>query len=201
MERQGIPFIVYRDDQDAQVIQVLDTSGHRVTVGRGDGCDVRLGWDTKVSRLHAELVCAGDEWTVTDNGLSRNGTTVGGEPVRGQRRLRDGDLIEFGHTVVAFRDPRHTDVGATAPLTGRVTPKLSDGDLDVLRALGRPLLSDPFAAPAPNAEIAGELHLSIAAVKSRLHSLFERFDIDDLPQNQKRATLAAHALRSGLVDS
>jgi pSer/pThr/pTyr-binding forkhead associated (FHA) protein len=202
MERQGIPFIVYRDDRDAQVIRVLDASGHRVTVGRSNSCDVRLDWDTKVSRLHAELVRVADEWTVADDGLSHNGTTVCGERVRGQRRLRDGDLIEFGHTVVAFCDPGHADVGATEPVTMPITPaKLSDGDLDVLRVLSRPLLTDSFAAPASNADIAEELHLSVGAVKSRLHGLFERFDLNGLPQNQKRAKLAAHALRYGLVDS
>src|SRR5688572_19772367 len=98
--RQGRPFLVYRDAAGEQVIVAL--GGEQLTVGRRPGSDVRLEWDAKVSRLHAELERIGDEWTISDDGLSHNGTFVGDERVRGQRRLRDGDLIRFGGTVVAF---------------------------------------------------------------------------------------------------
>lgn len=199
-ERAGVPFVVYRDDRDAQVIVTLDERGERLTIGRGDECDLRLEWDGKVSRLHAELVRVAGHWTVHDDGLSRNGTTVRGEPVRGQRRLQNGDLIEVGRTVLAFCDPEGGDDGSTEPVTMGVTPpKLSDGELDVLRALCQPLTRDSFAAPASNADIAAELHLSIGAVKKRLASLFERFDLVGEPQNQKRAGLASQAMHMGLI--
>ena len=198
-ERRGAPFLVYRDEADKQAIHELDDVA-RLTVGRGPGCDVRLAWDPKVSRLHAELVRAGDEWTVSDDGLSHNGTHIGDERVRGQRRLRDGDVIAFGDTLVAFRDPRADELRATETVASHTeSPPLSDADRAVLAVLCRPLLDAPFATPATNAEIAQELHLSVAAVKSRLHALFARFGLDELPQNQKRAGLAATAIRSGLV--
>ena len=43
------------------------------------------------------------------------------------------------------------------------------------------------------------MHLSVDAVKAHLRGLFERFGLEDLPQNQKRGRLAATALVSGLV--
>ena len=44
-----------------------------------------------------------------------------------------------------------------------------------------------------------QLYLSVDAVKAHLRQLFERLGIDELPQNQKRARLAAVALVDGLV--
>lgn len=198
--RRGRPFLVYRDEADAQVVLELATDPGRLTVGRREGCDLRLDWDAKVSRLHAELERIGDEWTVSDDGLSHNGTHVGEERVRGQRRLRDGDLVVFGNTVVAFCDPRSGQSLVTETAGNRPAgPAPTEADRRVLGALCRPLLASAYAAPASNADIAAELHLSVAAVKSRLGSLFERFGLDHLPQNQKRAALAADALRAGLV--
>jgi pSer/pThr/pTyr-binding forkhead associated (FHA) protein len=199
--RRGRPFLVYRDADGRQVVVELAGREAQLTVGRRAGCDLRLEWDRKVSRVHAELERVGDEWTVSDHGLSHNGTLVGGERIRGQRRLRDGDLVTFGETVVAFVDPAASaaEFTETVDLRPASRPRLSDGDREVLRALCRPLAGSPYSAPASNAEIAAELHLTVAAVKSRLGSLFERFALDGLPQNQKRAALAAEALRAGLV--
>ena len=50
-------------------------------------------------------------------------------------------------------------------------------------------------------EIADELHLSIDAVKSHLRTLFQRFGIEHLPQNQKRSRLVAEALQAGVVST
>ncbi|UOT08201.1 MULTISPECIES: LuxR C-terminal-related transcriptional regulator [Rhodococcus] len=43
------------------------------------------------------------------------------------------------------------------------------------------------------------MHLSEATVKTHLRALFTKFGVEDLPQNQKRARLAEHVLRSRLV--
>jgi hypothetical protein len=43
------------------------------------------------------------------------------------------------------------------------------------------------------------VHLSVDAVKAHLRVVFDRLGLDDLPQNQKRARLAALALVNGLV--
>jgi hypothetical protein len=39
----------------------------------------------------------------------------------------------------------------------------------------------------------------VDAVKAHLRVLFERFGLQDLPQNQKRASLAATVLLNGVV--
>ena len=55
--------------------------------------------------MHAELEPTGGEWTLVDDGLSRNGSYVNGERVTGRRRLRDRDMLRFGRTVVLYRAP------------------------------------------------------------------------------------------------
>ncbi|MGH8573335.1 MAG: FHA domain-containing protein, partial [Gammaproteobacteria bacterium] len=75
----------------------------------------------------------------------------------------------------------------------------SDTQRRVLVALCRPLGVSAFEVPAPNRDIADELHLSVDAVKAHLRALFERFELEHLPQNQKRARLAATALLHGIV--
>ena len=70
----------------------------------------------------------------------------------------------------------------------------------VLVALCRPFKDGAaFATPATNGQIADELHLSIDAVKTHLRALFEKFGVEDAPQNRKRVALVERALQSGLV--
>jgi FixJ family two-component response regulator len=72
----------------------------------------------------------------------------------------------------------------------------------VLVALCRPCKDErPFATPSTNQQIADELSLSRDAVKTHLRSLFHKFGIDQLPQNQKRARLVEMALQHGLVSA
>ena len=72
----------------------------------------------------------------------------------------------------------------------------------VLVALCRPFKDGAaFATPAGNQEIAAELHLSVDAVKTHLRALFEKFDLSEVPQNQKRVTLVQRAMQSGLISA
>ena len=77
---------------------------------------------------------------------------------------------------------------------------MSDSQRRVLVALCRPF-ADPsgFATPATNQEIAAEVFLGVDAVKMHLRALFQKFGIEHLPQNQKRAALVKLALLSGAV--
>jgi pSer/pThr/pTyr-binding forkhead associated (FHA) protein len=197
-ERRGTPFLLYRDGEGAQVIVALTGS---LTVGRRAESDVALTWDSEVSRLHAQLEPVGRDWTVIDDGLSRNGTHVNGERVNGRRRLRDGDRLVFGETAVVFRAPADAEADSTAAISlgGGASVMLTDAQRRVLVALCRPLKDSAYAAPATNREIAEEVHLSVDAVKAHLRVVFERFGLDGLPQNQKRARLAAVALVNGVV--
>jgi hypothetical protein len=196
-ERRGGPFLVYRDGAGAQVIVPLAGG---LTVGRRPESDVALTWDSEVSRLHAQIEPVGRDWTVIDDGLSRNGTHVNGERVNGRRRLRDGDRIVFGETPVVFRAPADADADSTAAISiGSSSVPLTEAQRRILVALCRPLKDSAYAAPATNREIAAEVHLSVDAVKAHLRLIFERFGLDALPQNQKRARLAAVALVNGVV--
>jgi hypothetical protein len=199
IQRRGVPFLVYRDPDGRQVIRAIAPGERRLTIGRRAGDGVVIDFDEEVSRLHAELELIGEEWTITDDGLSRNGTYVGDDRVRGRRRLRDGDVITVGKTALAFchpggdTDKTKSAVGVAA--AGRISP----ADRCVLVALCRPLRDSPTALPATNQQIADELHLSLPAVKKRLGGLFEQFELDDLAQNQKHVSLAQAAIRAGVV--
>src|SRR3954466_6631057 len=199
-ESSGGPFLVFRGDDREQQILDLDAHGERISVGRGLTNELSLPWDTEVSRLHAELECLAGEWTVSDDGLSRNGTYVNNQRISGRYRLRDGDLIRVGQTSIAYRPPAAEDSQPTQIAGERLTlGDLPPTQRQVLVALARPYKHNEFAVPATNQDIASELHLSVDAVKSHLRSLFQRFGIEHLPQNQKRSRLVAEALQSGVL--
>ena len=198
-ERHGRPFLVYRDEAGAQEIVALETL-ERLTIGRRPGNEIALPWDDEVSRVHAALERAADDWLVLDDGLSRNGTWVNGERVSGRRRLRDGDVISVGATALAFVDPEGSRSDPTATAGGpHVGARLSPAQRRVLVALCRPYREGQYATPATNQEIADELVISVDAVKSTMRALFAVFGVDALPQYRKRATLAEAALRGGIV--
>ena len=67
-----------------------------VTIGRGAENTVDLV-DLRVSRKHARMTRTADGVVVEDLG-STNGTTLNGEPVRGQARVVAGDVIGAGDT-------------------------------------------------------------------------------------------------------
>jgi DNA-binding winged helix-turn-helix (wHTH) protein len=54
-----------------------------------------------VSRHHARIVCSGMRAVLEDVG-SKNGTTVGEEPVRSARELRHGDRLTFGRVDAVY---------------------------------------------------------------------------------------------------
>jgi hypothetical protein len=103
--RRGDPYLVYRDAHARQRVLSLPDTWDRITIGRGMGADVALTWDPDVSRVHAELARLADDWTVIDDGLSRNGTFVNDLRVEGRRRLLDGDLLRCGGTLLLFHSP------------------------------------------------------------------------------------------------
>jgi pSer/pThr/pTyr-binding forkhead associated (FHA) protein len=179
---------------------VLDRGAGRATIGRSPGNDVALTWDEEVSRLHAELECLGDEWILADEGLSRNGSFVNGRRVDGRLRLRDGDVLRIGRTTLAFRLPDPADSRPTAAAKpSDAPPTLTPTQRKILIALARPYKTSEMAAPATNGQIAGEVFLSVDAVKAHLRGLFQAFGLDQLPQNQKRAALAIRALQEGVI--
>jgi pSer/pThr/pTyr-binding forkhead associated (FHA) protein len=199
-ERRGLPFLVYRDGGGAQVIVELSDEHRHLTVGRRDGNDVTLRWDPEVSRVHAELLRIGDDWVVCDEGLSHNGTFVNGERLHGRRRLRGGDLIAIGSTVIAVQAPPPGSTASATRTGHQAAPLLvTPAQRRVLVALCRPMAAGRYDAPASNRRIADELFLSVDTVKGTLRQLFELFGLDGVSQNEKRAALARQALDRGIV--
>ncbi|ELB86601.1 hypothetical protein Rwratislav_44046, partial [Rhodococcus wratislaviensis IFP 2016] len=171
----------------------------RVVLGRSPRADVALTSDPSVSRVHAIIEWTGRHWTIIDGGLSLNGTHVNGRPLVGRRRLRPDDLIRIGTSLVTYHA---ADEIAEVDTGGPADPPLhavTDAERNVLDTLCRPYKHHtPFAVPPSNSQIAEELELSDATVKTHLRALFAKFGVEDLPQNQKRARLAERVLRSRL---
>jgi pSer/pThr/pTyr-binding forkhead associated (FHA) protein len=83
-----------------------------ITIGRRDTCDIHLGFDNQVSRLHARLGCVSTPirdkdssfpallsfWVEDSN--SRNGSYIekNPEPIRERMNLRPGTLFRIGRT-------------------------------------------------------------------------------------------------------
>jgi pSer/pThr/pTyr-binding forkhead associated (FHA) protein len=198
-ERRGLPFLLYRDGDGALRVHELE-GAERITVGRGRDNHVRLGWDAKVSRVHAALEPVAGEWTVIDDGLSHNGTFLGGRRLGGRHRLQDGDTIQVGDTLIAYCEPGEDGGSSTETSIGpRIAELLTPAQRRVLLALCRPFRDAQLAAPAANRKIAEELVISVDSVKGTMHDLFELFGTQALPQNQKRAQLALDALRTGVI--
>jgi hypothetical protein len=202
-EREGLPFLFFRDAEDSQVIISVQPGADELWVGRSESADVRLHWDEEVSALHAQIEVVRDECTLVDDGLSRNGSFVNEERVHGRRHLRDGDTIRFGRTAVQYRRPGAGGGSEETVIAGETSAAatISPAQRKVLLALCRPYKDGGnFATPATNQEIGAELHLSVDAVKTHMRALFEKLGVGDLPQNQKRVAVVERALNAGVVN-
>jgi DNA-binding NarL/FixJ family response regulator len=102
--------------------------------------------------------------------------------------------------VVTNREPDAGGLEETVRRSDQPVPMtVTDTQRRILIALSRPVNESAFASPATNRQIADEVFLSVDAVKAHLRVLFERFEIRDLPQNEKRAKLAATSLLTGVL--
>jgi hypothetical protein len=200
-ERLGLPFLVYRDGDGRQRIHPLERGRRSVTIGRRDEADISLPWDPECSRLHAELELRAGEWTISDDGLSQNGTWVNELRLVGRRRLADGDDMRVGRTHLIFANPVSIGIGPTlVPGELSATPRFSDQQQRVLRGLCRPLIGDGDGlAPATDEEISRWAGIPARTVTTELDHLTRALGLDDGPPELRRRELALLALRSGLV--
>jgi hypothetical protein len=200
-ERAGKPFLAFRGEGGSLALFELGPVGQIRTVGRRREMDLAIVWDSEVSGLHAELRGVGGEWTIVDDGLSTNGTFVNGQRINGRQRLRDEDRIRVGRTTLVYKAGDGATVEST--VTAGDAPgvrDLTDTQRRVLVALCRPYRNGTaFATPATNQQIANEVFLGVDAVKMHLRRLFAKFELGDVPQNEKRVRLAEFVMHLGVV--
>jgi len=201
-ERSGIPFLIWRRADGSLQITRLEQDRWRLTIGRAEEADIALTGDSQVSRTHALIERVGGEWTLLDDGLSRNGSFANATRVLGRHRLADRDRLCFGSSELIYRSGAGAEAVPTASIIDNPAAlSLSPMQRQVLVALCRPVHDSESATPATNRQIADEVHLSVDAVKAHLRVLFERFGLSELPQNEKRARLVATVLVSGLLSA
>jgi pSer/pThr/pTyr-binding forkhead associated (FHA) protein len=200
-QRTREPFLAFRDERGRLQFLVLNGEAEPMTLGRRVEMDVSLPWDAEVSGLHAQLHHVAGEWAIVDDGLSKNGTYVNEQRIAGRRRLRGGDRIRVGRTVLAYDASVAMPAQETLAASDQpVQRRLTDSQRRVLVALCRPYRDGGrFTTPATNREIAEEVFLSVEAVKMHLRALFAMFDLGELAQNEKRARLAESAFHSGVI--
>ena len=172
-ERTGLPFLLWLDREGEQHILMLAEDRPRVTIGRREQSDIPLGWDPEVSRAHAMLEAVGEEWTLVDDGLSRNGSFVNGS------RVHRATSAAGSRPHVLRQHPCHLPRGCARrrqrvncpghPARPRGVP-LTEAQRKLLIALCRPIVESSTATPATNPQIAAEVHLSVDAVKAHMRA-------------------------------
>lgn len=134
------PHLVVREPRGGERVVALCQDR---TVGRDASASLRLA-DPSASRLHLRLTVDGTGASVEDLG-SRNGLRLNGRRVRGPRRLRSGDQLEVGESLLRYVDPLQP-AAATASGPGRSRPH---GETSRLLALAAALLLLAAALLAP----------------------------------------------------
>jgi len=88
--------------QAGHIFRILEST-RPLTIGRAEACDLRLD-DKDTSREHARLL---RDWlgvAIEDLG-AKNAVLIGEVPVRGLRRLHDGDVLLVGSVRLRYDDP------------------------------------------------------------------------------------------------
>jgi len=199
----GVPFLAYNDGEGAERVFALEPQRRSVTIGRKDEADISLPWDPECSRLHAELELRAGEWTISDDGLSQNGTWVNELRLYGRRRLADGDVVRIGRTLITYSHPIAAGIGPTlVPRELSATPRFSEQQQRILRELCRPLFGDGEGiTPTSDEAIAAALGTSVETVTIELDHLTRALGLVDMPTSEARAEVALLAMRSGLVEN
>ena len=198
-ERRGLPLILHLDDEGRQrIVELGDRAS--LSVGRSAvDATCRCRGTTRCRALHAVLACEGGEWTIADDGLSRNGSFVNGRRLRGRRRLRDGDAIKVGGTLLVFLEGERggTTTAATPHARAARAVRRRSGacsSRSAARSTRRPTQVRARTRRSPRS-------CSSASRRSRRHlrALFDLFEVGDLPQNRKRAELVRRAFETGVL--
>jgi pSer/pThr/pTyr-binding forkhead associated (FHA) protein len=88
------------DGQTVTWSNANDDPAFVLTIGRREGCDIALDYDTQVSRVHARLIFERkrQSFFLEDAG-SRNGTYIGAKRLDKNRvTIKPGDMFRVGRT-------------------------------------------------------------------------------------------------------
>jgi len=94
-----VPALVVDDGSAMGNVVVVDGPKK---IGRARDVQIQIRNDAKVSRVHATVEPRDGGVVVMDHGAS-NGTYIGEERVVGERRLKAGDRLMIGDTIIEFR--------------------------------------------------------------------------------------------------
>jgi hypothetical protein len=102
-----------------------------------------------------------------------------------------------------YCDPVPIGTGPTlVPGELSATPRFSEQQQRILRALCRPLFVDGEGInPASDAEVAAETGVALEAVVAELDHLGRALGLEEMPHPDQRAEIALLAMRSGLVSA
>jgi pSer/pThr/pTyr-binding forkhead associated (FHA) protein len=96
--RTGIYLQIEKGTGEGQVFDL--STGGVYLIGRA-GADVAIE-DSKVSRKHAEVGLYGPDAYILRDLASTNGTLLNGKRVTDRVKLKHGDMIQVGETIISF---------------------------------------------------------------------------------------------------
>jgi len=166
---------------------VLPILGERATLGRSEGCSIRLSGDPSISREHAVLERT-EAWTIRDLD-SRNGTYVNGERISNPATLAFGDSFQVGKFVLTLLgSPTDTEstVHENAPSAPADVSRLTNREKEVLALV---------ALGSTDQAIAHQLGIKVKTVHSHLERVHEKTG------RRRRPDLTRLAIETGIISS
>jgi serine phosphatase RsbU (regulator of sigma subunit)/pSer/pThr/pTyr-binding forkhead associated (FHA) protein len=136
------------------------------TIGRSRESDIFLP-DQWLSRHHAEIRRRGEGWLIADLD-SKNGTLLTGQPVRGEVRLRHGDVITLGEHTLTFTEAAGTNA------------EEADFETEGTRVFSARELSDINTQPAIDAQELARQNRVLAAVSTATRELLAHKPLSEL---------------------
>ncbi len=77
-----------------------------LTIGRREGCDICLNYDSQVSREHAVVIFDGEHFWLEDT-TSTNGTFVDDQRIDGRVEIQPGQMFRVGRTWLRVEPSLH----------------------------------------------------------------------------------------------
>ena len=170
-------FVIQGRDQGTRF--ELDSDSATFPLGREAGNRIQLH-DTEVSRHHAEIRRAGEQFVVCDLGSS-NGTFVNNQRVE-RRELASGDQVQIGRTIMLFTGPSEAPSSSLGAKIDIFSAGSQSDPSRIVHTVSQQEGSQFFSAPADKSE-----GLWLARARSNLQVMYRTalavshtLDIDQL---------------------